>query len=300
MRDVIDKFLSEMLAQGRSPKTASTYRSGLYRFANEIGKPLGELQSRDIQEWLMGLSGIGPCRRHNIRCALSSFFAWCRRWEYLPVDKDIMFQVGNIKRPEKVMPWLSKVEVKKVAEKGCSKALKGFLKWKARALIKFLALTSMRLNEALTLRWNHIHYDKGYIDYTMKGGKQDIYALDNQLVELLKDYREKYDHWQRMAQRKKLNSTVECAKYDYVFPARTGKKWHHAYDAIRRAGEAVGVRIHPHMLRHSFAQWYVEDKGRIEGLQILMGHKRISTTQGYYHQHLNLKKRARKAVKFNI
>ena len=70
MKDLIDKFLAEMLAQGGSEKTVPTHRSSLYRFAREIGKPLAEITSRDVQVWLMGIPHIGRCRRHNIRCAL--------------------------------------------------------------------------------------------------------------------------------------------------------------------------------------------------------------------------------------
>ena len=59
-------------------------------------------------------------------------------------------------------------------------------------------------------------------------------------------------------------------------------------------------RMDIHKIRHSVAQWYVEGGGPVEGLQIIMGHKNIATTQGYYQRHLKIKKRARKSINFNL
>lgn len=300
MRELIDTFLDEMLAQGKSPNTVRTYRSGLCQFAREIGKPLAEIASRDIHVWLMGIKNISPARRHNIRCSLAAFFDWCRRWEYIPGDRDLMFRVGAVKRPETRKPWLTERQVRKVIAEGCRKGLKGFLCVKTQSLIRFMALTSWRLNEALSLRWRDIDFDRSCMVYKQKGGSSDVYPLDHAIIATLKEYRRHFDRWQKRARRRKLGSPAQCSKYDYVFPARTGKKWTHAYDAIRSAGDAVGIRVHPHMLRRSFAQWSIEDGMGLLDLQMLMGHKDPATTQGYFQRHLKLKRRARKVIKFRL
>jgi integrase len=156
------------------------------------------------------------------------------------------------------------------------------------------------LNEALSLRWSDIHADRGCFDYRLKGGRIDTYPIDANIVRVLREYRVHYDRWQKMAKRKGLRSPEVCAKLGYVFPARTGGKWWHAYDAMKAAGKSVGVVVHAHKIRHSVAQWYVEGGGPVEGLQIIMGHKNIATTQGYYQRHLKIKKRARKSINFNL
>lgn len=51
----------------------------------------------------------------------------------------------------------------------------------------------------------------------------------------------------------------------------------------RTAGEAIDLKVYPHLLRHTGATMYARAKGSLAVLQKILGHSSISTTEKYLH-----------------
>ena len=144
-----------------------------------------------------------------------------------------------------------------------------------RLLLSLMLNTGLRLSEAVGLRWRDldlisgklfVRQGKGAKDRTLWVGEVDLEALQ---------------HWQsRQAQ------AIEHAP-EHVFTTLAGRPISGRYvqQMVKRYAGRAGIekRVHPHMLRHTFATDLYRDTGRIRLVQKALGHSDLSTTMIYTH-----------------
>jgi len=138
-----------------------------------------------------------------------------------------------------------------------------------RALVGLLYFCGLRQAEACQLRWEHLSGDgTRLLVQKGKGGKQRWVPLVEPVAT-----------WIRA-----LPMVSE-----YVFPSRStcNRTLHHTRirsKKMKAVAEKLGInpqKVHPHALRHSFATHLLVAGLDIRGVQALLGHERIDTTQQY-------------------
>jgi integrase/recombinase XerC len=146
-----------------------------------------------------------------------------------------------------------------------------------RALLELFYSSGLRLSELCALRWHDLDLGNGLVTVLGKGSKQRSVPVGSHARAALQAWREE----------------TRAPDGAPVFPGRGGAPIsQRAVQArIRQLAQRQGMfkHVHPHMLRHSFASHMLESSGDLRGVQELLGHADIATTQIYTHldfQHL--------------
>jgi integrase/recombinase XerC len=145
-----------------------------------------------------------------------------------------------------------------------------------RAMLELFYSSGLRLSELCSLHWHDLDLADGLVRVLGKGSK-------TRLVPVGKFAREALENW-RTESSGKLGAPV--------FPGRNGTITPRAIQLrIKQLAQSQGIwkRVYPHLMRHSFASHVLESSGDLRGVQELLGHSDIATTQIYTHlnyQHL--------------
>ncbi len=143
------------------------------------------------------------------------------------------------------------------------------------ALVELLYGSGLRISEALGLNLGDLDLSSGVARVLGKGSKQRLAFLSKACVERLNRYLE---------QRGALGP--EPGEKALFLGARGARLTRGAVAAILdRLAAAAGLpqRVHPHMLRHSFASHLLESGADLRSVQEMLGHERLATTERYTH-----------------
>jgi integrase/recombinase XerC len=149
-----------------------------------------------------------------------------------------------------------------------------------RAMMELLYSSGLRLAELVGLNITSVDLKARLVQVLGKGNKARIVPVGRFAIAALKRWLE-------------ARTTLARAGEAALFVGRRGERLgpravqsRVAYWARR---QGLGVPVYPHLFRHSFASHLLESSGELRGVQELLGHADISTTQVYTHldfQHL--------------
>ena len=258
-----------------SPHTLDAYRRDLgalcawssTQAADVVALHTEQLRTFIANEHRRGLSPKSLQRRLS---ACRSFYRWLLkhgRIQASPADA-----IRAPKAPRKLPQVLDPDEAKALVEVPTDAPL-GL---RDRALLELFYSSGLRLSELCALRWRDLDLSSGLVTVLGKGSKQRSVPVGAHARVALQAWRDD------------RRPTSDAP----VFPGRNGPITPRAVQPrLRLLAQRQGLfkRVHPHLLRHSFASHVLESSGDLRGVQELLGHADISTTQIYTHldfQHL--------------
>jgi len=145
-----------------------------------------------------------------------------------------------------------------------------------RAMLEVMYAAGLRVSELVSLRTDDVHPEDGFVLCRGKGGKERIVPLGASAVEAVGRY---------LAEARAKLAAGRVS--EVLFLTRRGGPftrqgfWKGLRGHAAKAG--LGGKIHPHILRHSFATHLLERGADLRSVQIMLGHSQITTTQIYTH-----------------
>ncbi|MGZ4938309.1 MAG: tyrosine-type recombinase/integrase [Halobacteriota archaeon] len=129
-------------------------------------------------------------------------------------------------------------------------------------LIRVLWRTGVRVSELINIKPRDIEWTNQVVNITKaKRGKQRRVLLDEKTLKMLSDHIT--DH------------NIGEAQPVFALTRR------HVGNIVKKYGRTIGVDVHPHTLRHSFAIHLVRSGMDLRRLQLLLGHSSLNMTQIY-------------------
>ncbi len=159
-----------------------------------------------------------------------------------------------------------------------------------KAMMELFYSSGLRLQELVGLDLASIDLKDRTVRVLGKGAKSRVLPIGRHAVAALRGWLK--ERTALLAERRDLAGGVDALR-DAVFLGRGGRRLSPRAVQLRielwGRRQGLGVHVHPHMFRHSFATHLLESSGNLRGVQELLGHADIGTTQVYTHldfQHL--------------
>ncbi len=268
----VEAFLA-LAAARLAPKTVEAYRRDLADAHERLGRTLGGASTNDLERYLAHLraDGRAPSTLARRTAALRAFY---RHQILIGARKDNpAAELALPKRRAKLPRTLSASEAERLVE-----AAKGTTprSLRDRALAELLYGAGLRVSEAVGLERSAVDLEQRLVRCTGKGGKERIVPLGREAVDALRRYLARgRPHLDRL-HRAELFLNAQGGGL-----TRAG-----AFLILRRLAETAGLepgRVHPHLLRHSFATHLLEGGADLRSVQEMLGHADLSTTEIYTH-----------------
>ncbi|MAJ28900.1 hypothetical protein CBD41_05780 [bacterium TMED181] len=266
------------IERGLAENTLSAYRRDLVDLANYcqslgLDFPKG-IHRGHLQEYLKSLADAGNSAHSRQRklVALRGFFKFHVRENRLTENPTDLILLPR--KDQRLPHTLSVDQIESMIEAAGDPERSPKTPLRDRAVIELLYSTGMRVSELCGLRPRDLFLGEGFLRCFGKGSKERIIPVGDRAELALQKYQ---DH----------ERAVVAAEEDRVFLSIRGLPLHRrsVYEILRKSAlfAGIGQKVHPHMLRHSYATHLLANDAELFAIQELLGHSSVSSTEIYTH-----------------
>jgi integrase/recombinase XerD len=268
----LEGFLA-LSAARLAPRTVEAYRRDLFALADWLGRSPATVTTEEIERYLAelraaGLSGATIARRVASLRSLFRHLVLIGAAETNPAaDLDLPRRTRRLPRA------LSPSEAERLIDAAAGTTPRSL---RDCALVELLYGAGLRVGEAVGLDKGGVDLDQRLVRTIGKGGKERVVPVGRQAVEALRRYLSRGRPHLDRRHRSELFLNAQGGAL-----TRAG-----AFLILRKLAAKAGLepeRVHPHLLRHSFATHLLEGGADLRSVQEMLGHADLATTELYTH-----------------
>jgi integrase/recombinase XerD len=268
----VEGFLA-LLAARRAPRTVDAYRRDLAAFGGWLGKSVGTATTGELERYLAELRAQGLAAATIARriAALRAFF---RHQALLGLRDDNPAAELDLPRRRRKLPrTLSPAEAERLIEAAAGTTPRAL---RDRALVELLYGGGLRVGEAVALTRGEVDLEARLVRAVGKGNKERIVPIGRAAADALRRYLSRGRPFLDSRRRPELFLNARGGAL-----TRAG-----VFLILRTLAGRAGLepeRVHPHLLRHSFATHLLEGGADLRSVQEMLGHADLATTELYTH-----------------
>lgn len=255
-----------------SASTMDYYRENISKFLNYVSDCDCNYITRDLVLGYLGSlrdSGRKNTTINTYFRAVKVFLNYCIDEGYC--SPDVLRKVKFLKSDHEPVIPLSEWEVEKIDGLFSMKTESGI---RNLCMIHLMLDAGFRSSDVVNLRFGNINFVSNYLIIKGKGDKFRSVILCPKLKRLLYHYLLRYRAYD--------------PQDDYPVFVKVGSSTPINSNVIKQLFSRIKVssgldRIHPHLLRHTFATSYILGGGNMEFLRMMLGHSDYETTKIYLH-----------------
>jgi integrase/recombinase XerC len=270
----LERFLLNLGQQRNySHRTLVAYRHDIERFIVFFGEDPASANAQDVSRFTVHLKRQG-LRNSSISRRLSAVRSF---YNFLLGEGQVTTNPAAVSAGPRIKRRLPKVLDTDQAAQLLNVSADDPQSLRDKVLLELFYGSGLRLSELANLRLKDLDLTQGMVQVLGKGSKERRVPLGRLCIAALRQW----------------IKTSGSDRSDWLFPGRGGNSIspRTIQNRLKRiaAVQLGDDSLHPHMLRHTYATHMLESSGDLRGIQELLGHSDIATTQIYTHldfQHL--------------